>query len=83
MHYKVQPLYETDVFITTEGSTGEGKKSPGLPTEPALQAEQLARVLQILQQPFKSLHHPPRPSLSLALYCVSHVSLFTSLTFSR
>lgn len=82
MQYKVQPLCETDVFITTEGSTGEGKRSPGLPHGISIAGRTACQGLQILHQPFRCLHHPPRPSLSLALCCVSHLSSRTSLTFS-
>lgn len=44
MEHKAQPLCETDIFITKEGSTGEEKRTLVSPMEPALQAEQLARA---------------------------------------
>lgn len=96
MQHKAQPLCESDVYITTEGSnhcvkltnssqwkvTQRKKREPWPPHGTSIAGRTACQGLQILHQPLRSLHHPPRPSLSLALYCVSHVSLCTSLTFS-
>lgn len=77
MHYKVQPLGETDVFITMEGSTGEGKRSPGLPTEAALQAEQLARASRFYISLLRVsiIHHDPLSRWSYIVLVAYHCAL--------